>query len=212
MCKRILGGGNGRNIRRLALFLGIGMLFTVSSGPVRAKNSVSLQKTDVSTRGAENLHASAECNLALCETDPRLYRSATKFSEIIAEAAEAYGVEAELIRAIIHAESAFNPKAVSHRGARGLMQLMPATARSLGVGNRFDPEENIMAGTRYFRHLLDRVDGKVKLALAAYNAGMRNVQKYGGVPPFRATRKYVRNVLDYYEVFLHLSRPGVRQS
>jgi soluble lytic murein transglycosylase-like protein len=202
MGKEILGGGKGRLIRRLAFFLGIGVVFCFPAGTVRAENSASPEKAE----------ASANCNLALCQTDPRLYRSATKFSEIIAEAAEAYGVETELIRAIIHAESAFNPKAESHRGARGLMQLMPATARSLGVRNGFDPEQNVMAGTRYFRQLLDRVDGKVKLALAAYNAGMRNVQKYGGVPPFRVTRKYVRNVLDYYDVFLHLSQSDVRQS
>lgn len=202
MRKEILGGGKGRQIKRLAFFLGIWTVFSFQAGNLRAESPASSEKAETST----------DCHLALCETDPRLSRSATKFSEIIAEAAEAYGVKAELIRAIIHAESAFNPKAESHRGARGLMQLMPATARSLGVSNRFDPEQNIMAGTRYFRQLLDRVDGKVNLALAAYNAGMRNVRKYGGVPPFRVTRKYVRNVLDYYEVFLHFSRSGIRQS
>ncbi|MFP4307359.1 MAG: lytic transglycosylase domain-containing protein [Desulfococcaceae bacterium] len=177
-----------------------------------AESETPTEKTASSGGEQNNLQASVECHLDLCEADPRLHRSATKFTEIIAGAAEEYGVEAELIRAIIHAESAFNPKAVSHRGARGLMQLMPATARFLGVRNWFDPEQNIMAGTRYFRQLLDRVDGKVKLALAAYNAGMRNVKKYEGVPPFPVTRKYVKNVMDYYDVFKHLSRPAVRRS
>jgi soluble lytic murein transglycosylase-like protein len=198
--------------RFFAMLVAILMVLSGMPGTGTAESEAPTEKTASSGSEGNSLQASVECQLDLCEADPRLYRSATKFTEIIADAAEEYGVEAELIRAIIHAESAFNPKAVSHRGARGLMQLMPATARSLGVRNRFDPEQNIMAGTRYFRQLLDRVDGKVKLALAAYNAGMRNVRKYGGVPPFPVTRKYVRNVMDYYDVFKHFSQPAVRQS
>ena len=210
--KRIAGGRKKRFFRSSAMLMAILAVFGCMAGSGLAESEARTEKTASSDGEGGNLQASAECNLEICEADPRLHRSATKFTEIIADAAEEYGVEAELIRAIIHAESAFNPKAVSHRGARGLMQLMPATARSLGVRNRFDPEQNIMAGTRYFRQLLDRVDGKVNLALAAYNAGMRNVQKYEGVPPSPVTRKYVRNVMDYYDVFNPLSRPAVRQS
>jgi len=122
-----------------------------------------------------------------------------RYMEIIIEAAERYGVDPALITAVIKAESEFNPRAVSHRGARGLMQLMPATARALGVKNSFNPEHNIHGGTKYMKQLLDQFDGKVKLALAAYNAGSRKVRKYQGVPPYKVTRSYIRKVFSYYE-------------
>ena len=117
------------------------------------------------------------------------------------QAAQTYQVDAALIRAIIVAESNYNPKAVSHRGAQGLMQLMPTTARWLGVVDSFDPALNIDGGVRYFKRLLDRFDGNIQLALAAYNAGSRYVRKYGGVPPFRATRNYIKKVLNYHRLF-----------
>lgn len=123
------------------------------------------------------------------------------FQDHIAQASQAYQVDAALIRAIIMAESNYNPKAVSHRGAQGLMQLMPTTAKWLGVEDSFDPALNIDGGVRYFKKLLDRFDGNVQLALAAYNAGSRYVRKYGGVPPFRATRNYIKKVLNYHRIF-----------
>ncbi|MBW2634401.1 MAG: lytic transglycosylase domain-containing protein, partial [Deltaproteobacteria bacterium] len=110
---------------------------------------------------------------------------------MINRAAATHEVDPALIKAIIMAESRYNPRAVSKRGARGLMQLMPVTAKSLGVIDSFDPEDNINGGVMYFRRLLDRFDGDVTLALAAYNAGSRYVRKYGGVPPFRQTRTYI---------------------
>jgi hypothetical protein len=123
------------------------------------------------------------------------------FHSHIMHAAQTYQVDAALIQAIIMAESNYNPKAVSHRGAQGLMQLMPTTAKWLGVQDSFDPALNIDGGVRYFKRLLDRFDGNIKFALAAYNAGSRYVHKYGGVPPFRATRIYIKKVLNYHRIF-----------
>jgi soluble lytic murein transglycosylase-like protein len=114
----------------------------------------------------------------------------------ITEHASRQQVAADLVRAVIQVESAFNPRAVSAKGAMGLMQLMPATAVELGVKNPFDPDQNIRGGVTYLRRLLDRYDGNVELALAAYNAGMGNVEKYGDVPPFKETRKYVKKITE----------------
>lgn len=120
------------------------------------------------------------------------------YDQVIHEAAGRYDVDADLILAIIMAESQLNPRAKSKRGARGLMQIMPVTADALDVVNIYSPEENINAGTRHFRWLLDRFDGNVKLALAAYNAGEQNVMRFNGVPPYPETRAYVSRVLENY--------------
>ncbi len=121
------------------------------------------------------------------------------FQTAIEEAAERYQLDPALIKAIIMAESGFNPNAVSKRGAQGLMQLMPRTARSLGVEDSFNPEANIHAGSEYLKRLLNRFDGNLELALAAYNAGSRNVKEYKGVPPFAATQFYIKKVLGFYD-------------
>jgi soluble lytic murein transglycosylase-like protein len=99
------------------------------------------------------------------------------------------------------AESGYNSRAISKRGAKGLMQLMPATAHALGVEDAFNPKQNISGGVRYFKQLVIQFDGDVKLALAAYNAGSRNVRHYQGIPPFKATRYYIKKVFKYYEIY-----------
>jgi soluble lytic murein transglycosylase-like protein len=114
---------------------------------------------------------------------------------IIKEAADRYGVSEDLIAAVIEAESQFNPRAVSRRGAQGLMQLMPDTAASLGVEDPFSPRENIHGGVRHLRSLMDRFDNNVPLALAAYNAGHVAVIHHGGIPPYPQTRAYVNRIL-----------------
>lgn len=123
------------------------------------------------------------------------------FHPIIERVAHSYEVDPALIKAIVMAESNFNSMAVSKRGASGLMQLMPSTAESLGVEDIFDPEHNISGGVKYFKRLLDRYDGDIKLALAAYNAGSAKVRQYNGIPPFKATKIYIAKVIEYYQYY-----------
>ena len=117
--------------------------------------------------------------------------------DIFEEAASAYGISADLLKAVAKAESNFNPSAVSHAGAIGVMQLMPGTASSLGVTDPYDARQNIMGGAKYLKSNLDRYDGDVSLALAAYNVGPGSVDKYGGIPPYAETQNYVRKVGAY---------------
>jgi len=124
-----------------------------------------------------------------------------EFEQLIKNCSDKYGVNSCLVKAVIHAESGYNPNAVSSKGASGLMQLMPATAKSLKVADRFNPKDNVEGGVKYLRFLLDTFRGDVSLAVAAYNAGLSNVAKYGGIPPFNETRTYVNRVLSYMKSY-----------
>lgn len=119
------------------------------------------------------------------------------YENLIQEAARHYQLDADLIRAVIRAESAFNPFAVSRAGAMGLMQLMPALAKEMSVTDPFDPRQNILAGARYLRELLDRHRGNLELAVASYNAGPTAAARSRGIPPYKETRNYVRTVKRY---------------
>lgn len=123
--------------------------------------------------------------------------SSDDLDAIFTEASVTYGVSKDLLKSIAKAESNFNPTAVSHAGAVGIMQLMPTTAQSLGVTNSYDARQNIMGGAKYISSLLSKYNGDTSLALAAYNAGSGNVAKYGGIPPFAETQNYVKKVMAY---------------
>lgn len=132
----------------------------------------------------------------------------TPYDDLIQEAAAFYSLPAAFVKAVIAAESAFDPTAVSSAGAQGLMQLLPKTATSMHVRDVFDPEDNIFGGTRYLRLMADHFDGDVRLAAAAYNAGPEAVKMAKGVPPFEETRVYVQRVLGLYQHYLQHSRNG----
>jgi soluble lytic murein transglycosylase-like protein len=133
--------------------------------------------------------------------DPALLARATQYDSIIETAAVSSAVEANLLRAVIVVESGFNSRAVSKRGAVGLMQLVPATASRFGVSNPYDPKQNVRAGARYLKFLIDRFGQNIRLALAAYNAGEDAVDRNGGqIPPFTETMAYVPRVLKIYQM------------
>lgn len=135
----------------------------------------------------------------------------TPMDEIFEEAARETGVDIRLLKAVGKAESGFRASATSRCGAMGVMQLMPATAKSLGVTNAYDARQNIMGGAKYLAKLLKKYDGDTELALAAYNAGSGNVAKYGGIPPFKETQNYVKRVLEYAGEDFNAGQPLVSE-
>ena len=124
-----------------------------------------------------------------------------KYDHLIAESCHQHGVDFALVKAVIRAESSFDPYAISSKGAEGLMQLMPETSKRLNVANPFDPQENIRGGVKYLKHLLGRFNYDLKLSLAAYNAGETTVAQVNGVPNYRETKNYVAEVLRYYQEY-----------
>ncbi|MEZ5500650.1 MAG: lytic transglycosylase domain-containing protein [Steroidobacteraceae bacterium] len=176
---------------------------------VDAKGTAHYSNVPTESRYELILKAAPEYSKAGERISPRMLARASQYDEIIERAADSADVAAELLRAVIVVESGFNPNAVSPKGARGLMQLMPATARTLGVRDPHDPAQNVDAGARYLRRLMDRFGNDLQLALAAYNAGTAAVERYGKrIPPYRETREYVPKVLDLYNKLRGLTESG----
>lgn len=132
---------------------------------------------------------------------PRLWRNIRSYDDVIQEAARQYGLSFPLLKALIHVESYFNPRAVSKKGAMGLMQIMPENLTLLNISDPFDPWENIMGGARYLKSMLQRFDGQLTLALAAYNAGPKAVERYKDIPPYPETINYVDKVMKYFRLY-----------
>ena len=132
---------------------------------------------------------------------PALGKKSEPFHSIILRAASRHEVDPALVKAIIMVESRYNPHAISKQGAKGLMQLMPKTARSLGVKDSFNPEHNVNGGVKYLKQLLDEFNDNLKFALAAYNAGSSKVRRYRGIPPIKSTQYYVNRVFQYYQYY-----------
>lgn len=146
-----------------------------------------------------NIHSYSNWGASEASVLPSYSRNKNAFDQMIRQAAQQHGVSEGLIKAVMHTESGFNINARSPVGAQGLMQLMPATARRFNVSNAYDPQQNIFGGARYLSWLLKRFNGNTQLAIAAYNAGEGNIDKYGGIPPFRETQDYVRRVTSRFQ-------------
>ena len=150
-----------------------------------------------------NVPTSSKYKLYIKEKSQKTVNSYTteRYNDLIAQASERHGVAFSLLKAMIKIESDFNPWAVSSEGAKGLMQIMPDNIKALKIKDPFDPWENIMGGARYLKQLLKRFDGKLPLALAAYNAGPNTVERYKRIPPFKETEDFVDKVMKYYSAF-----------
>ncbi|WP_374663469.1 lytic transglycosylase domain-containing protein [Acinetobacter sp.] len=164
----------------------------------RKSSDRSLTKVKATYYPDSNIHSYSNWGASESSVLPSYSSNKNAFDHIIKQASQQHGVAEGLIKAVMHTESGFNVKARSPVGAQGLMQLMPATARRFNVSNAYDPYQNIMAGARYLAWLNKRFNGNTAMVLAGYNAGEGNVQKYGGVPPFRETQDYVRRVTSRY--------------
>ncbi len=163
--------------------------------------------TNTPTRGGCRLLGGRRDRMPL----PAVAGDPSQFDSLIYSSSERYGVDPALVRAVVKAESNFNESARSPKGAQGLMQLMPDTARLYNIVNAFDPTENIEGGVQHLRLLLDRYRGDLRLALAAYNAGIQAVERYGGIPPFTETREYVKRVLTFHQRYSQNAQLAVVQ-
>lgn len=163
------------------------------------QNGVKVKFGDLLTKPATSVNAQIYSNTAAAVSSEKPeYTTKSKIKELISRVSQKHGVDEKLVNALVNQESGFNPAAKSKVGAMGLMQLMPATAKGLGVTNPMDPEQNVEGGVKYLKSMLDKYNGNIILALAAYNAGPGAVDKYDGVPPYKETQNYVKSILSSY--------------
>ncbi len=182
------------------------VFLTLSFVCIESNNSFSDIYMYIDSNGVVNftdVPTSTDYKLYIKEKKQRIKQSVStkQYDEIIKKAQKKHGVEFSLIKAVIKVESGFNPKAVSKKGAKGLMQIMPDNYKNLFVKDPFNPSQNIMAGTLYLKRLLKRYEYKLPLALAAYNAGPQAVDKYKRIPPYQETQNYVRKVMKTYSAY-----------
>jgi soluble lytic murein transglycosylase len=185
------------------LVLGLLFIFCGLFSPGRSAADVFVYKDKQGVLTFTNVPTHQGFRRVIRETNgqPEPFSSANGYEALIQSASERYALDADLIRAVIRAESNFNSAARSNKGAMGLMQLMPETARLHNVIDAYDPINNIEGGVRHLKMLLGRYRGDLELSLAAYNAGSQAVDRHGGIPPFVETREYVRRVLQYYDTY-----------
>jgi soluble lytic murein transglycosylase len=187
----------------MAGIAGLAVLILLTAAPSPARADIYMYRDADGVLHFTNVPVSANYRVYIRTSKPRFDAApgTKKFDGIIQDASRIYGLEFSLLKAIIRAESSFNPQAISRKGARGLMQIMPENFNALDIRDPFDPTQNIMGGARYFRSLLDRYQGKVALTLAAYNAGPTAVDRYRRIPPFVETQDYVEKVLRFYKFY-----------
>ncbi len=196
-------------IKFLAVVVGVGSVFMPVESRASGQAIYVIERPDGSvtftsrrpTKGSYSVLSASNKKTSFSRVNtrtrawPKLVEKA-RYNKIIDAAAVKQGVDPHLVKAVIQVESSYNPNATSNKGAMGLMQLMPDTAKSLGVKNPYQPEDNIKGGVKFLRQLLDKYDGNIGLTLAAYNAGEYSVEKHGGIPPFKETIQYVRKVVE----------------
>lgn len=187
--------------KRLIIYFTVILSFLLSGWPVLA--DIYRYRDENGVWHFTNIKSDKRYKLYIREK-PEVFIS--RHNLIIQQASAEFGVDASLIKAVIHAESGFDETATSKKGAQGLMQLMPRTQEEMDVNDPYEPEANIFGGVRYLSNLLGRFNNNMKLALAAYNAGPENVDKYNGIPPFPETKTFVKRVLQYYDQY----REGIR--
>jgi soluble lytic murein transglycosylase-like protein len=195
----------GKAVRFTAM---IGILLFAMTGPTPALADIFLYVDKEGVMHFSNAPTHNQYRVYMKErpgTPPEIAKIAKpdtdKYDHLINESCGLHGVDFALVKAIIRAESSFDPYAISSKGAEGLMQLMPETSKKLNVANPFDPHENIKGGVKYLRYLLDRFNSDLRLSLAAYNAGETTVAQVNGVPNYRETKSYVAEVLRYYKEY-----------